>query len=80
MLLTAERLASQIEVNQRILSIIERPDLGPCSSVSQVAKDSLDYIWQISKVEDAFAVEIPNADLAGFQTINDISVWLVAHA
>lgn len=73
---------SKVTVEQ-ILETIENANLVKDVNVLDHAKplreqgiDSLDFSGVLFNIEEAFGIEIPDADIDGLQTIKDILVYV----
>lgn len=50
--------------------------LDPSVLLSEQDVDSLDLSGMLLSIEEAFGIEIPDEDIDGIQTINDIVVYI----
>ena len=50
------------------------------SILDDLGADSLDVVELVMSLEDAFDIEVPDEEVEGMRTINDIQQYVIAHA
>jgi Phosphopantetheine attachment site. len=65
-----------LEAIKKAKVITNADKLDPSVLLSEQDVDSLDLSGMLLSIEEAFGIEIPDEDIDGIQTINDIVVYI----